>query len=263
MKQLLSVMMILALFLPMISCAEPVQAMRPLPADATKAYTVEVDVVDDQTADAEGRLLAEYRYEIPRMQPLEGSPESVLNVADAFNKEMQELLSTCMETGKKLGYWGRQDPRVEGDVLYYSDRMAVTWEERGSVITMTFQHDENRLGPHPNTSFTSYLFDVDRGCYIDPLELADDPEIFRATVAERIMEEIQADDELRSVLYDGYGDTAAAWNDACVSFEEDLVVTFSTYMLAPHAAGAISFRIPYEEAGLGEGGLAKLGIETA
>ena len=262
MKRLLSVMMVLALFLPMISCAEPVEALRVMPEEATKAYTIEVQVVDDQTTDAQGRVLAEYSYEIPRMVPLDGAPESVQNVAKAFNEEMQDLLSSCMDIGQQLGAWGREDPRVEGDTLYYCDRMTASWQERGGLISITFLRYENRMGPHPDTSCTSYLFDLDRGCYIDPLEVADDPEACRAAVAQQILEEIQADDELRVMLYDGYEDTVADWNTACVSFEEELVVTFSTYMLAPHAAGAISFRIPYEKAGLGEGGLARLGVET-
>lgn len=263
MKQLLSVMMVLALFLPMISCAEPVDAMAASPEDATKAYTVERRVVDDQTTDAEGKLLAAYRYEIPEMTPADGAPDTVQKVANAFNREMQDLLDSCMETGRQLGTWGREDPRVEGDVLYYCDELTASWQEQGSVISITFQRYEDRLGPHPNTSCTSYLFDMDRGCYIDPLELADDPETFRTTVEQRILEEIERDETLRSMLYDGYADTVADWNDACVSFEEELVVTFSTYMLAPHAAGAISFRIPYGEAGLGAGGLARLGVAAA
>ena len=262
MKQLLTVMMVLALFLPMISCAEPVDAMAASPADATKAYTVELSVVDDQTTDAEGKLLAAYRYEIPVMTPVEGAPETVQEVADAFNGEMQTLLHSCMETGRELGTWGRQDPRVEGNILYYCDELTAAWQEKGSVISITFQHYEERLGPHPNTSSTSYLFDMERGRYINPLELADDRETFRTTVEQRILEEIQEGSELRAVLYDGYEDTVADWNDACVSFEEELVVTFSTYMLAPHAAGPITFRIPYEEAGLGAGGLARLGVEA-
>ena len=263
MKRLLSVMMVLALFMPMISCAEPVEAMLWDPSEeATKAYTLTLRVTDDKVTDAEGRLLAEYRYEIPVMTAVDGAPETVVALTEAFNGKMGELLGACMNTGRQLGTWGREDPRVEPGDLYYSDQLTAVWREQGEVLSVTFQRYEDQLGPHPNVTYSSYLFDLDRGCYIDPLELADDPEVFRATVEERILEEIREDEELLAGLYEDYQDVVARWNEACVSLEEgELAVTFTAYTLAPHGAGAPSFRVPYREAGLGEGGLGRLGIK--
>ena len=261
MKRLLSVMMVLALFLPMISCGEPAQAIWSPPADATKAYTIECSVTGDRTTDAQGELLAEYRYEIPVMEAVDGAPDTVLEVAETFNAEMQALLDSCMTTGRQLGTWSREDPKVEGGSVYYSDRLTASWREQGSILCVTFQRYEDRLGPHPNVTYNAYLFDLDRACYVDPLELSDDPEAFREAVAEQILEDLQKDADLQLGLYGDYADAVARWNEACVSLEgEALVVTFSAYTLAPHAAGPLSFRIPYEEAELGEGGLALLGL---
>lgn len=261
MKRLLSVMMVLALFLPMISCGEPARALGPGTEEATKAYTVTLTVTDDQTTDAEGLPMAEYRYEIPEMRTVDGAPESVQAVAETFNGEMRALLAACMETGRQLGGWAQADPRVKGGSLYYIDQLTAVWREQGAVLCVTFQRYQDQMGPHPNITHTSRLFNLDRGCYVDPLELADDPETCRAAVEQQILAEIREDPELEAALYDNYADTVAQWNEACVSLEEDaLAVTFSTYTLAPHAMGALSFRIPYGEAGLGEGGLALLGI---
>ena len=261
MKRLLSVMMVLALFLPMISCGEPARALGTARDEATKAYTIQLSVTQDQTTDAEGRLLAEYRYEVPLMTVVDGAPDTVLAVADAFNSEMRAVLDACMATGMQLGIWGREDLRVEAGRLYFSDRLTASLREQGTVLCVSFQRYQDQLGPHPDVTYSSCLFDLDRGSPIDPLELADDPEAFRSAVAERILAEIREDPALEAGLYEDYADTAARWNEACVTLEAgELVVTFSTYMLAPHAMGALSFRIPYGEAGLGEGGLARLGV---
>ena len=112
---------------------------------------------------------------------------------------------------------------------------------------------------------TSSVFDCVSGAYIDPTEIADDPELFRATVTDQLLDQISGlDQELREGYFTGYEDVVARWNEYCVVFLEDsLEITFSTYELGPYAMGPQVFNLSYENlsSALGEIGPVRLGLK--
>ena len=91
-----------------------------------------------------------------------------------------------------------------------------------------------------------------------------DPELFRATVTDQLLDQIMGlDEEIRAGYFTGYEETVSRWNEYCVTFQPDcLEVTFSTYELGPYALGTVELRADYRELAelLGPGGLERLGL---
>ena len=274
MKRLLCVMLAMCLFLPMVACEDP--GANPDPVDPPPQqeeqppqpdYTFAVETVANKYSDDEGSLIASYSYRILRMNAADTAPEEIRTMAEVFNAEMDTLLESCLETGGELREWAVYDERIKEDGNYYTDELTVRWDQVGRLVSVGYDSYLFAGGPHPTTSYFSYLFDLDRGAFIDPTEMADDPELLRATVTDLIADEIDGmDPELRGGLFEDYISTVSQWNSYSVRLtEEAMTVTFSAYALGPYALGALSFTIPYEEirTALGSGGLAKLGLAGA
>jgi len=273
MKRFLAMLLAMLLCLSVIGCGaennggQEVPPVEP-PSDSVEesgpAYTFTVETTADKYSDEEGTLMASYSYDIIRMVPGENASEEVLAMAETFNARMDELLEGCLETGNELDDWAAYDERIKEDGFHYTDEVTVSWREVGDLLSVSYNSYYYGGGAHPNTYFYSFLFDLQRGAFIDPAEIADDPEQFRGVVTDLILDEIEAmDEEVRIGLFEDYANAVAQWNSYCVSLSEtELTVTFSAYELGPYAMGPQEFSIPYSDIAeaLGEGGNAKLGL---
>ena len=266
MKRLLTVMLTLALCLPMIACGAENQGDNEEPEeDAPQVpqipYTFSVETTSDKVSDDEGRLLASCSYEILHMVPAEGAQEQVTAMAEAFNSEQDELLETVVENGSDLDEWAAFDERVLAGETYYTDELTVRYEEKGGIISVCYDQYTYSGSAYPTTTCFSYTFDLERGGYVNPIEIADDPDAFRATVTDLILDQILGmGQEIHDTLFEGYEATVGSWNDYYVSFGEDICVIFPACALGPHALGPLEFHIDYDEVHLGEGGEAKLAL---
>lgn len=264
MKRTLSIMLSMALCLPMVACepapggpAEepPVQQDPPPPP-----YTFVVENTADKYSDTDGTMLAAYDYDILRMQTSEIAGEDVLAKAAVFNETMDGVLES--QLGGELREWAVYDERIKESKINYTDELTVSYTEAGSYVSVVYDSYSFTGGAHPNERFFSYLFDMEKGTFIDPSEIADDPELLRATVTDLILDQINGmDQEERDALFEDYPTTVSQWNNHCVELrEEGLLVTFSAYDIGPYAMGALGFDVPYTSLSgvLGEGGRAKL-----
>lgn len=266
MKRLLTMMLILALCLPMIACStenggnnQPPEQEEPEVPEIQ--YTFAVETTSDKVSDDEGRLLASYSYETLRMEPAEGAEEQVVSMAKTFNQKQEELLETVVVNGEDLDEWAAFDEQVLAGETHYTDELTVRYEEKGSVISVCYEQYTYSGSAYPTVTSFSYTFDLERGDYINPIEIADDPDTFRATVTDLILDQIMGmGQEIHDSLFEGYEATVEGWNDYYVSFGDDICVIFSACSLGPHALGAMEFHIDYSEVNLGEGGEAKLGL---
>ena len=270
MKRLLCVMLTMCLFLPMVACEEkknnnqqedpPPQVETPDVPD----YSFSVETTENKYSDDEGSLIASYSYQILRMTASDAAPEQVKKMAGVFNDKMDELLESCLEGGKELGEWASYDDRIKEDGEYYTDELTVVWKEVGCLVSVGYDSYSYTGGTHPNIYYSSYIFDLERGTFIDPTEIADDPELLRGTVIDLIVDEIDGmDEDIQTGLFEDYINTVSLWNTYSVRLEESaMTVTFSTYALGPYALGSLSFTLPYEElhTALGSGGMEKLGL---
>ena len=272
MKRLLCVMLAMCLFLPMVACGKNNNGGNgnsTPPQDEAETpdlpdYSFSVETTENKYSDDEGSLIASYHYEILRMAVADTAPETVKEMAGVFNGKMDELLENCLTNGKEMGEWAAYDERIKEDGEYYTDELTVTWQEVGCLVSIGYDSYAYTGGAHPNTYYSSYIFDLERGTFIDPTEIADDPELLRGTVIDLIVDEIDGMDEnIQTGLFEDYINTVSLWNTYSVRLEESaMTVTFSTYALGPYALGSLSFSLPYSElyTALGSGGMAKLGL---
>lgn len=264
MKRVLSIMLAMVLCLPMVAC-EPDAGGGEKPEEeqppAGPAYTFEKENTADKYSDKDGQLLATYSYSILRMRAAEDAPAEVQEKARTFNEMMDTVLEN--QLGSELREWAVYDERIKEDhTLYYTDELTVEYTEVGSYVSVAYSSYSYTGGAHPGSYCFSYLFDMDRGAFVDPSEIADDPELLRSTVTDLILDQINGiDQEIRDGLYENYPSIVAQWNNYCVKLGTGgMAITFPTYELGPYAMGALNFDIPYSSLSgvLGEGGRAKL-----
>ena len=262
-----------AMCLALAACAAvnvPQEDLQP-PEDgeeAGPAYWFEQVETSDKYSDDQGNLLASYQYQVLEMKTAADADETLVQAAANFNAGMREVLDNQLETGEELGQWASFDDRLSESLgeggYYYMDELTAQGTQQGSIYSVAFYNYNYMGGAHPSQTYFSRTFDLSRGEYIDPLEVADDPELFRATVTDLLLDHIQhLEPEILAGYSEGYESTVAQWNTRSVCFGEDgMTVTFSEYELGSYALGTQTFTIQYEECmdALGQGGQVKLGL---
>ena len=121
-------------------------------------------------------------------------------------------------------------------------------------------------GAHGNSGTSSYLFDLSLGRFVDPLQIADDPETFRTEAAELRIAEAESDAENLPGYWSDYRDIISRWNEGAVIFDRTgMTVVYSPYEIGPFAMGTVELTLSYDELAplLGEGGLRKLGVSES
>ena len=120
-------------------------------------------------------------------------------------------------------------------------------------------------GAHPNSYTNSYLFDLATGQFIDPIQVADDPETFRAGAADLLVEAAEAREEDLLGYWPDYRGILERWNEGAALFgPEGLTVVYSPYELGPLRHGGRGAGGAYGELAdlLGPGGLERLGLKA-
>jgi len=229
---------------------------------ALRELLVEGEVKDE----TDGTVVAQYRHQLYTMEPLVSDRPELTKLAEAFNARTEELKRSMEESGEALGQDARmaREQGYEGPV--YAEETVTTAMVMGDLISLKMEGYGYAGGAHPNVWTSSDLFDLRQGVYIDPVEVADDPELFRATVTDQLLDRIAGlDEEIRLGYFTGYEDVVARWNEYCAAFtEEGLEITFSTYELGPYALGPQVFLLSYEDLtdALGENGTVRLGLRA-
>ena len=174
---------------------------------AAEVYQVPVYSFDTMTAEErftaeDGTELAYYSYQLQSMavENLKKlSPEdreAAERNAENFNEKMNDLLDKSVEIGRQMGANAQTVPGSAG--LPYYD---VTVSESvlcGQIVSVRMDNTSYSGGAHPNSYTNSYLFDLATGQFIDPIQVADDPETFRAGAADLLVEAARSREEGRT-----------------------------------------------------------------
>ena len=275
MKRMLSAALVLTMCLSLAACRqsapggnqseEPDPPQEPVVEDT---YTLrEINGGERELDSEEGTLLSEYSYLLYEMEVPENASETAREKAATFNQQMEELRLSLEQSGRTLAESARA-AQADGMLdTNYAEETTTVFNTMGDIICLKMDGYGYTGGVHPNTWAVSYLFDWAQGAYIDPIEVADDPELFRSTVTDQLLDQIMGlDEEIRNSYFTGYEETVARWNEYCVTFQEEwLEVTFSTYELGPYAMGPQVFTLSYDglRDALGEMGIVRLGLHTA
>lgn len=218
--------------------------------------------------------LARYTYclegvSVTNMEAL--SPEAAAAAeqnVEAFNARMSGLLEDLVEHGQVMGsdaislYLYEEEGR-DSDISAFYDETSSSCCQIGDIISVRFDYGSYTGGAHPNYYTASYLFDLRTGQFINPIQLAEDQEGFRAGVAELLVKKADAIKENREAYWPEYEETISHWNEGAVLFDATgMLVIYSPYDLGPYAMGEVELRLSYEELSelLGEDGLEHLGV---
>lgn len=218
-----------------------------------------------------GEVAASYHYRLPMMYLVNEDRVSAIDREtaqrnlDAFNAWMNERMEEFVTVGGEL--LAEQQFLIEtGENVPFvaEDEVVAAATQTGEIVSVTAQCYQYGGGAHPNAYTVSYTFDLSVGQFIDPTQVADDPENFRICAAELLIQHADAlDEEYTSGFWADYRDSIARWNESAVIFSQSgMTVTFSVYTLGPYALGPVELTLSYRELAeaLGVGGLAHLGV---
>lgn len=237
---------------------------------STPCYTYEDEVVSCQFTDEEsGALYAMYRYRVPMMcvDNMDDLTEEAKGIAqrnmESFNAKMQNLLDEAVTFGEEMAEMAAEDGFATMGTTYATDEKEMVVTQTGEILTVRVDGYYYSGGAHPLVYTSSYLFDLVLGQFIDPTQIADDPEQFRTQTAELLVAQAESlGEEYTAGFWTDYAEIIAHWNDAAVLFDaEGMTVIFSVYELGPYAMGPVELFLTYAELAdaIGAGGLAHLG----
>lgn len=263
----------------------------PAPAPLTPAQVPEeppcslaLDMVEreDGVLGDDGTELAQYRIRVPRLTALRGDGTAIetgeteaetraLAAAETFNAQFESW--TGQENLQELEKMAREEWawRQEADMPWstaFSEELACQAYQTEGMVSVAGDYYSYTGGAHPNTVLMAWNFDLERGDFIAPEQLAEDSGALSQAVYEEILRQIDqwaADNgmEAEDLFWENYREIAADWTSYAVSFDEaGMTVGFSPYELAAYAAGPQVFRMDYGflEPLLSEEGRALLGL---
>lgn len=231
-------------------------------------YQFEQTAAQEEYPDGDGSVAARYscRLFMLSVSNLDAiSPEDVeaaqQNVEN-FNSKMHHLMVNAVGAGQTMD---ELSEGVDSAAETYYDETEAGCFLTGQVVNVRLDNTSYTGGAHPNRYVVSYLFDLEAGQFIDPLQVADDPESFLAGAAALLLEKAEKHPMFESFWQD-YGDLIARWNTGTVLFDgEGMRAIYSPYVIAPYAVGDVELLLTWEELAplIGEGGMARLGRDTA
>ena len=246
------------------------------------SLTLDMVEWEDSVQSEDGTELAQYRFSLPQLTARRGDGTVIetaeteaetraLAAAETFNSQFadwtnEEPLRELAETARAEWEWRRQEG-IPWETAF-TEEMECRVYQTERLVSVAANYYSYTGGAHPNTVLMACNFDLERGDFLAPEQLAEDSETFSQAVYEEILRQIDQWAEengmgVEDLFWDNYREIAADWTSYAVSFDEmGMTVGFSPYELAAYAAGAQVFQLDYDflEPLLSEEGRALLGL---
>lgn len=221
------------------------------------------------TEESTGMVYASYRYSVPMLLITnandldEETSATALRNTEVFNAKMQEVLDESVAFGDEIA-----QEHVDSETFYaiglpLADEKILSLTKTGDIISVMVDGYFYGGGAHPYGYAQSYTFDLSLGQFIDPTQIAEDPEAFRIQTAALLVEKAEGlGEDYVGGFFPDYAETISHWNERAVLFNESgMTVIFSVYDLGPYAMGPVELQLTYEELSeiIGNESLARLG----
>ncbi len=252
------------------STSQPEQNHLSAPEFQEPEYQIDTVTSQKQYHTEDGSELARYDYQllnlsVPNLDSL--SPEEASAAQrnmDHFNTKMLSMMDDSLLVGQKLGDTAQYDYDTFGLQSAYFDETSASAVLLDQIISVRIDNASYTGGAHPNRYTSSCLFDLTSGQFMDPIQIAEDPEAFRTSAAELLLKKADAILENQGSYWADYKDIITHWNEAAVLFDEDgMLVVYSPYDLGPYAMGEVELRLSWDEVKelAGKSSLERFGIE--
>ena len=275
MKKLLSTLLALSLALSLGACAVKVDPSEPdapkpsQPETPELTFAVGTPLTHESTYTADdGTLLLHTNYELPQLElrtadgalyePGAAATQSAtVAVRDAFNAEMERCYAAVLSNESELAQEARDhygSDSMSFEYIYYEDELLgeVVYQTDGLISVLANAYAFYG-GAHPNTSTLTWSFDLTTGEFLTLDGLDAQPstdsalgESLTHTLAMAVLEQIDAQG-LSEYYFEDYAsyifDLAA--NASFYFDDKGIVIVFDPAVIAPYAASAQKFEIPY------------------
>ncbi len=234
---------------------------------ATAVYQFDTLSAQEQFTAEDGTELAYYSYQLLTMsvenmdELAPGEAEAAARNLEGFNGRMESLMEESVARGRALGEDAQELHLLGSAALDYYEETSASCYQAGRLVSVRLDTAGFSGGAHANSYTSSVLFDLGAGQFIDPTQIAEDPEAFRTGAAELLLEQAEAL-EAHTDFWPEYKDIIARWNEGAVLFDaEGMLVVFSHYVLGPYTMGTVELRLDCEHWGVwvGTGGLGGVG----
>ena len=236
------------------SDASPEQNHLSAPDFEKPDYQIDTVASQKQFHMEDGTELARYDYQllslsVPNLENL--SPEEAepaqRNI-DNFNSKMVSIMEDSVHVGQDLGDAAQYDHDTFGLRTAYYDETTASAALLGQMISVRIDNTSYTGGAHPNRYTFSFLFDLESGQFINPIQIAENPESFRTGAADLLLKRADAIPENEGNYWLDYKEIIAHWNEAAVLFDRDgMLVIYSPYDLGPYAMGDVELRLTWDE----------------
>lgn len=275
MKKLLSTLLALSLALSLGACAVKVDPSEPdapkpsQPETPELTFAVGTPLTHESTYTADdGTLLLHTNYELPQLElrtadgalyePGAAATQSAtVAVRDAFNAEMERCYAAVLSNESELAQEARDhygSDSMSFEYIYYEDELLgeVVYQTDGLISVLANAYAFYG-GAHPNTSTLTWSFDLTTGEFLTLDGLDAQPstdsalgESLTHTLAMAVLEQIDAQglseyyfEDYASYIFDLAANASFYFND------KGIVIVFDPAVIAPYAASAQKFEIPY------------------
>ena len=275
MKKLFASLLALSLALSLGACAVKVDPTGPdapkpsQPETPELTFAVGTPLTHESTYTADdGTLLLHTNYELPQLElrtadgalyePGAAATQSTaVAVRDAFNAEMERCYAAVLSNESELAQEARDhygSDSMSFEYSYYEDELLgeVVYQTDGLISVLANAYAFYG-GAHPNTSTLAWSFDLTTGEFLTLDGLDAQPstdsalgESLTHTLAMAVLEQIDAQglseyyfEDYASYIFDLAANASFYFND------KGMTIVFDPAVIAPYAASAQKFEIPY------------------
>lgn len=205
----------------------------------------------------------QYEFNLPKVTSTD-NPEAAEQINSYFAQQKEDLLSDCNEYYE----WAKEDYQTRVDMAqengteeptedtfgYYSSCDYTLMRQDDTVISFQEQSTTYTGGAHGNNIVAGVTFDAKTGQRIQLADLMEDEEDGKAKVDQLLLEKAQEMQE-KAIQDEGYGIFFEEYEnyipdvlteDSWYLTEDGMTIVSNEYLLAPYAAGATYFDLPYE-----------------
>ena len=264
MKRSISFFLALTMLFSLTACgektAEPPKEVQPEQQTSEQvaySFAVHRDIYEDECTAEDGTVLAHCHYELPHLDIVpEMSGDGVIDaqllaVPNTFNEETERQRS------EQVGFFDTLCDAAKEDYAYisengldwyaYADEMTmdITYQTEGGLLSIFASAYCHTGGVHPTNGFATWNYDLNEGKFLQYSDFTDDEEVFRASVANEILAQID-EEGIAEGLFEDYEASVRELSYAEVYFGDvGMIVCFPEYILGPHAVGRLFFTVPY------------------
>lgn len=204
-----------------------------------------------------------YEFNMPKVTSTD-NPEAAGQINSYFAQQKEALLSDCNEYYE----WAKEDYQTrldiaqedgteeptEADFGYYSSTDYTVTRQDDTVISFREMSTTYTGGAHGNNIVAGVTFDAKTGQRIQLADLLEDEEGGKSQIDQLLLEKAQEMQE-KAIQDEGYGIFFEEYEnyipdvlteDSWYLTEDGMTIVSNEYLLAPYAAGATYFELPYE-----------------